>query len=363
MLPYFIANLMSVAIVYFGYRSRLNNAGLTVFFVLASIPPLILAAFKYRKVGTDTGSYIYYFEKIQSFSDVISISQSHGEAGFWFLNFLGHQISDNYFIIFTFSAIIISACYFYCIKYFNLKTLSLFTLLFIGPFYFQLNGTRQAIAIAIFAISVIFILRKQPFHYVISILIGFLFHKSIIICLPIYYLFKDGIRPRKVALIFVLFLIALVFFQSIVDFAAGVDARYSTYGNQQDTRGGLVVSTFNLLLLGWFFFCRKIHPQALANNTFDTLLTLYLLGALISALAMVLGVDPSGFLRMSIYFVQMSIFLVPMTIFSFRDDATRYIIGGAAVALMTLYFYLTTSTFSNLTPYRFNPIIEMRHEN
>lgn len=362
MLPYFVANFLSVAIVYYGYRSRVNSSGLTAIFALASLPPFILAALKFREVGTDTGSYIYYFDKIQTFSDAIATSKTHGEAGFWFLNYLGHQISDNYFIIFTFSAMIISACYFYCIKYFNLKTLSLFTLLFVGPYYFQLNGTRQAIAIAIFAVSIIFIIRKQPFHYVVSILLGFLFHKSIIICLPIYYLFKDGIRPRKIALIFVIFLIALVFFQSIVDLASGIDARYSTYGNQQDTRGGLVVSSFNLLLLIWFFFCRKIHPQALANNTFDTLLTLYLLGALISVLAMVLGVDPSGFLRMSIYFVQTSMLLVPMTIFSFRDNATRYIISGAAVALMTLYFYLTTSTFSNLTPYRFNPIIEMRHE-
>ena len=37
---------------------------------------------------------------------------------------------------------------------------------------------------------VIFLIKKQPLRYISSIFIGFLFHKSIIICLPLYYIFK-----------------------------------------------------------------------------------------------------------------------------------------------------------------------------
>jgi hypothetical protein len=361
-LPYFIVNLLSLSIIYIAYRFKFNNISLSAAFSVSALPLVALCTFKYIKVGTDTASYVYFYNEIRTFSDFLSIVSDQGEAGFWFLNYLGHFFTDNYFVIFLFSAIIITCCYFYSIKSSRLKTLSLFTLLSIGPYYFQLNGNRQAIAIAIFSVSIFFIIKKQPVRYVLSILIGFLFHKSIIICLPLYFIFKDDIKPRKIGLILFIFLIFIVFFQSFISIASSIDNRYSSYGDRQETSGGVVVSTFNVLLFCWFFLCRIVNKSILATRTFDILLSLYLLGALISILSIVLKIDPSGFLRMSVYFIQMNIFLVPLTIMSFRDNNTRYIITFCAVLLMTAYFYLTTTTFSHLTPYKFNPIIEKFHE-
>ena len=358
MLPYFIAILTSISVFFVGYRFKFNDFALIVTMVIASLPLIILTGFKHIKVGTDTGSYIFYFNKIVSFKDALDIASTNGEIGFWLLNSIGHLITDDYFIIFTLSAIIIACCYFYALAIFNYKTLSLATLLLIGPYFFQLNGTRQAIAIAIFAVSVIFIIKKQPIRYIISIFVGFLFHKSIIICLPLYLIFRKDIKPKKVAVIILAFIIVLVFFQTFINFAASIDDRYSSYGDRTESHGGVVVSMFNILLFGWFIVCRNTNHAILGTRTFDTLLTLYLIGVLISLLSIVLKVDPSGFLRMSLYFIQMNIFLLPMTICSFRDTNTRIILIIAGSLLMTLYFYMTTSAFSNLTPYRFNPIIE-----
>jgi hypothetical protein len=362
MLPYFVANLLSISVLYTGYRFQFNRVALTAVFILAALPLLFISAFKASAVGTDTVSYIYFFNKLSSFNEMLVFSEKQGEIGFWFLNYLGHSFTNNHFIIFLFSSLIVTTCYLYSIKTFNLKTLSLFTLLFIGPYYFQLNGTRQAIAIAIFSVSVIFIIKKQPLRYITSILIGFLFHKSIIICLPLYFVFKGEIRPRKIAIIIFSFLIVIIFFQSFINFASSVDDRYSSYGDQQDSHGGLIVSTFNISLFCWFFICRVVNIKVLGNRTFDILLSLYFLGTLVSLLSIILKIDPSGFLRMSVYFIQMNMFLLPMTILSFRDDSTRYIIIFLTVILMTFYFYLTTKTFSHLTPYRFNPIIEINNE-
>lgn len=362
MLPYFFANILAVSFFFISHHFKFDRVAMRATAILAALPLVIITGFKHIKVGTDTGSYVYYFNKIQTFADVLAIADKNGEIGFWLLNFLGHLLTDDYFIIFTLSAIIVACCYFYTLITFKLGALSLITLLLIGPYYFQLNGNRQAIAIAIFSISIIFIIKKQPLNYIASIFIGFLFHKSIIICLPLYFIFKDDIKPRKMAVITLLFLLVLVFFQTFVNFAAGVDDRYSTYGDQQETHGGVVVSLFNILLFCWFLLCRHINGHILANRKFDILLALYFLGVLISLLSIVLKVDPSGFLRLSLYFIQMNIFLVPMTILSFRDNNTRYIISMSAVFLMTLYFYMTTSTFSNLTPYRFNPVVEVNNE-
>jgi hypothetical protein len=358
MLPYFIAILTSISIFFVGYRFKFNNLALRVTMTIASLPLIILTGFKHAKVGTDTGSYIFYFNKIVSFEDALEVASTNSEIGFWLLNSVGHLITDDYYIVFTLSAIIIASCYFYALSIFNYKTLSLATLLLIGPYFFQLNGTRQAIAIAIFAISVIFIIKKQPIRYLASILVGFLFHKSIIICLPLYLIFRKDIKLTSVAVIILIFIIVLVFFQTFINFAASIDERYSSYGDKTESHGGVVVSMFNILLFFWFILCRNANRVILSTRTFDTLLTLYLIGVLISLLSIVLKVDPSGFLRMSLYFIQMNIFLLPMTISSFRDTNTRIILIIAGTLLMTLYFYMATSTFSNLTPYRFNPIIE-----
>ncbi|XPF93994.1 EpsG family protein [Colwellia sp. RE-S-Sl-9] len=358
MLPYIFIYLLSLSFMFIGHHFKFNKIALNATYIVSAIPLIILTGFKHAKVGTDSPHYIYYYNYIDSVDSLIGIINVKGEPAFWVLNYLGRLISDNYVALFSLSSIIITSCYFYSIKQFNLKTLSLATLLLIGPYLFQINGTRQAIAIAIFSVSVIFIINKQPIRYLLSILIGCLFHKSIIICLPLYFIFKGEIKPRKIGFILFFFLIFVVFFPSFISIASSIDSKYSTYGDQQETSGGVVVSTFNILLFVWFVLCRRVNARYLGTRSFDILLSLYLLGTLISLLSIILRIDPSGFLRMSIYFIQLNMFLLPMTIISFKDYQTRLIMIFVAIIFMSLYFYLTTSTFSNLAPYRFNPIVE-----
>jgi len=357
MLTYLVAIFVATLFVFVSEQFNFNRYAKTVTYWLAFIPLIIITAFKYRKVGTDTGTYIFYFEKLTTFESVIDMHTLHGEGAFWFLNFLGHTFTDNYFIIFLFSSLIVSTCYLIVVKHFKLGTLSFLTLLLIGPYFFQLNGNRQAITIALFAVAVIFILEKKPWHYLLVIFVGFFFHKSMIICLPIYYIFRNEIKPGKLVFIIVSFLVLLVFFDSFVNAASGVDSRYSTYAERQNNYGGAIVSLFNLALFGWFLLVRHANPKALPLRTFDTMLAIYFLGILICLLSLILKINPSGFLRMSIYFIQMNMFLLPMTIYSFRIISTRTILIISMVPLMLLYFYMTTSAFSNLVPYRFNPVL------
>lgn len=363
MLPYISAVFLSALIFNVAYKFKFNQFARFFTYLLASLPLIAITAFKNITIGTDTVTYVYFFQKTNSLMQMLHFSQETGEIGFWAMNLLGHFFSNDYFILYLIITLIVTSCYLYSIKTFKLGTLSFITLLLIGPYFFQMNGTRQAVAIAIFSVSVIFIIKKQLFFYIISILIGVLFHKSMIVCLPLYFIFIGEIKARKVAAILVIFILFLVFFQSFINIASDIDFRYSNYGTKRDSAGGVVVSSFNIILLAWFVLCRKINAHILGTKTYDTLLVLYLLGSLISILSIVLGIDPSGFLRLSLYFIQMNMFLLPMTILSFRDDITRYIITFFAILLMTLYFYMTTSAFSHLTPYRFNPIIEALNEN
>lgn len=52
----------------------------------------------------------------------------------------------------------------------------------------SLNGVRQYAAIAIFVYSWLFIIRKQFGRYLIALIIGSFFHRSILFMIPIYWL-------------------------------------------------------------------------------------------------------------------------------------------------------------------------------
>ena len=100
-----------------------------------------------------------------------------------------------------------------------------------------------------------------------------------------------------------------------------------------------------------FYFKKQVGHN---NIFYGRLLNIYLIG-LVPALASVIGsVNPSGVLRLSIYFSHTSILLWPMVFMSFRRLENRVIVTGSFFIIAVVYFILTTSTFSSLTPYQLN---------
>jgi len=90
------------------------------------------------------------------------------------------------------------------------------------------------------------------------------------------------------------------------------------------------------------------------DSRYARLLNIYLLG-LVPALASTLSsVDPSGLLRLHLYFSPMAILLWPMVFQQFGITATRVLLALGFLAITLSFFVMTTSTFSHLVPYRLN---------
>ena len=100
MLPYFIVNALALSFVSIGYYFKFNRVAIASVFVLSAIPLIFLTSFKHIKIGTDTSTYVYFYNKIKTYEGMVSIIGEQGEAGFWFLNYLGHFITQDFFIIF-----------------------------------------------------------------------------------------------------------------------------------------------------------------------------------------------------------------------------------------------------------------------
>lgn len=358
MLPYFYCFSFGL-INFFVYdqAKRYHKSG--HFFLLLSFLIFILfASLRSTSVGTDTSTYLYFWNLITDFSVLVENATLFSEFGFGLLSYLTKYISTEFFndshipFLISISSIVLILTYSSIVKYSEYKVLSLFCFLMLGFYTYHFNGARQAIAIAIFLYSLRYILQSDAKKYLACLAVGFLFHKSILICLPFYYFFRQPLTARMVTLIVLSSTIIAFSITSLVDFASGFDQRYSNYASGDFDGGGLVSSVFYIAMLFWLYFIRNINN--INNTLYDISILSILIVSCISAVSLILSLDPSGILRLTTYFSQMLIIAIPISIYSFKDKRYRLLVMLLSVILMALYFYLTTSRFSNLSPYSFS---------
>lgn len=160
---------------------------------------ILFAGFRYN-VGID---FVSYWENILG-SDV-----STSELGHKYLSLLcttclgfGPQIIFLLYASFT----IISVCWFY--KSFNLNYYSICCFLLFASDYFNIiNIMRQYVALSFFLFSIKYLLNRCFCKYLIYLILGSLFHYSLILLIPFYWLLHKEMSKRM--MLFILFFSAL----------------------------------------------------------------------------------------------------------------------------------------------------------
>ena len=142
-----------------------------------------------NNVGTDYFSYINLFNRLK----ILKLTESFFiEPGFHIMIKILHFIDLGPQSLFVLSSLISYIFIFLFIKDEINKGSWIFIFLFfsIGGVYYQsYNLIRQTMAISIFLYSIRFIKRKQFIYYMLTIIICSFFHKSILIFIPIYFLY------------------------------------------------------------------------------------------------------------------------------------------------------------------------------
>lgn len=354
MLPYFIVLIISVSSLAVGLWLKGNKQpGANLFFFFSLFPLIALAAFRGQWVGTDTYTYLGFWRDFTT-SSYQGSDLLFSEPLFTVLQHATRFLADNTFFeqeVFlgaislivcglTFSAILTNSTY-------KLMSWTFFILLSFYTFHF--NGARQAIAIALFLYSTKYILNGNQKKYAMIIIVGFLVHKTMLICLPLYFIFRRELNVQQVALVVVGAVIAAFSISTLVDIATEYDQRYKSYANKEAAGGGLVTVLFNTSLLIWLWFSKKVN--AINLKLYDISLLSMLIAVCIGWVSVILSLNPSGILRLSVYFTQFSIFSLPLSIIYYKNSTTRGFVLICVLAVASLYFYLTTTSFSGLTPY------------
>ncbi len=213
MLIYHLNNiLILIWAVIFCFRKPSKKKNL-IFIILAFSQLLAISIFRY-KIGYDYNMYAVgeFNMQMDGFG---TLQYKDWEIGFVLLTkVLGLFLPNFYYYMAFFAVISIVPAAIFIYK--NSKMPWVSTILYVNTFIFfmTMNFIRQAVALSLVMLSWHFIKKKQFFKFLVIILFASLFHQTVLIMIPIYFLVKMKIRPQGM-IIYAYFL--LIFYISSTD--------------------------------------------------------------------------------------------------------------------------------------------------
>ena len=128
------------------------------------------------------------------------------------LNILFTNLHFSYNFFFAFIAMLTWIFYIKGSYKFQFLLPLMFYFLITNGFYFwTLDGIRQSIAITIFFFSIIYIIERKFLYFILLILLASLFHKSILVLFPVYFL--NSIKFNRI-IFFNIYIISIIFLSS-----------------------------------------------------------------------------------------------------------------------------------------------------
>lgn len=173
-----------------------------LYFILISI--IFVAGIRDASVGTDYSGYLDYYQYILDYN-MPNPRYKTNEMGWEFINLFFAKLDVPAGIFF---GLVAGFIWFFYIKgsykYQFLLPLMLYFVYTSGYFLWTMSGLRQSIAIMIFFYSIKFIIERKPLHYFGYILLASMFHSSVIIMIPAYYLIKIGFNKKTILILYTL---------------------------------------------------------------------------------------------------------------------------------------------------------------
>ncbi|MFX6505652.1 EpsG family protein [Acinetobacter baumannii] len=317
------------------------------------VPLLLLSIFagvRSNRVGTDSGTYTSTFQ-LNLDPDYYEFNPDI-EVGYQYFEYLLLNFTHHYFWLFLITAFLTCFCYLRVIKKYSQDYIfSVFLFITLGVYTFFFNGLRQGIAMAIFTLALPYLLEKKFTIYLVICGFASLIHISALFMVPFYFLVNLNIK--LIYKIFFVFLLSIIFSQLVIRYFSESNKRYEVYAEFTDESGGLLVLSFYFILLIFIYVMKKIYniKDAFFQKTFE----FYALGIAFLIPVAMLGTAASGPQRLLSYFTWVLVLILPYIFLRINNKIIKYIFS----ILMIVFFYLTTSRFSNLTPYILNPIFEV----
>lgn len=368
MLPYFIllAVLSGLAVLVQsqadraaqpqrGVRARpaspLSMPNIAWFVIIVTL--VLFAGLRSPTVGTDTYGYIQRFMLL----DLQNLYWNYGsmELGSKVLYFIALLVSDWPNSILILFALITVTTYVTVIRRDSVNpAFSLFLFIALGYYLFVFNGARQAVAAAFYMLAISAMLRGKLRSYLLWTAVAALFHTSVIIALPLYFLFRRPFSIKVLAYIAVAAGLVVLFSSEVFSVFGEVNERYAAYLDREET-GGLLISSFYIITTMVFIALRPSVNIA-DRQRYDIFLNLSVIGTAVYIAILIAGLYVE-LTRVAFYFQISTMFLWPMAVNTIPSRPLRIATILGVVALHVGFYYAFLGQIGNLTPYSAGPYL------
>lgn len=331
------------------YAAKANHRrGRIVFFVLALIPPCLLAGLRYQ-VGTDYMNYYYLFLEHADlpFMDFLK-TQNWMMLGLYFISRVAGLVDSPVLYYFLFAAVIYAPVAWRIVEQKDTEPVGILAFLFLlDGFTSGLNIMRQAAASSLCFFALKYVHEQKLLKYLITLVLAAAFHITAIVFAPVYYIWN---RRRQLAqfnlrtwLIVIAYAVVALNFSSL---AALLGEKYSRFGNER-----VLGRNFSLLLnFLWLLIFLLFHRAIVRNDPKSGLLTILILIGNILSLT---GLRNTYAKRIGSYFTYCEFWLRTQLRYGFMRNG-RWLIVGLVIIYSIAIFVLTYGVLgqSAIIPYQ-----------
>lgn len=303
-LSYYVINSFSL-----GNKNRKN----IIFLFLSSV--LILSLYIYQDTTRfpDLPIYKTFFDYIISNGNVdLRADTIEFEKGYLVLNILLRYITDDFIIVkFVLALLLVIVLSISIYKYSKITWLSVFLFICI-LFYNTTYILRQSFALAVILFSFRYILKQDFLKYIVCIIIAFLFHKSALICIPLYFLYRIKIRFLSLLIACLISILMIYVFNVLLGFMSSYiqDLEYYNNLNSETISVITLMIPFSSLIFSLLCFRNMLNTLSGANQLF---LWMGVIECVITLMSFIIT-EFNQFHRLNIYFSMGKIFLLPNAI-------------------------------------------------
>lgn len=306
-----------------------------------------LIIFIYLSLRGDFAGDYYSYEDIYNLSNIISVND---ELSFTENIELGYIILNK--ILPSYRAVIIFLSAFTCFTYFTLFRkyiipkyyfLGFILMAFCGGFmlFFQMSSLRNAITINILSLSIPYILDRKLVLFIILMIVGSLFHKTILIFMPITYFISNpneftykGKLIWFICAVAIAFLSKLTIINSIAPLINLYFNKYSVY-----TMGAEDSSSSSTIILYVYVFVTLILTLLISKDVKLRHENIIVKNSLLFILALLLGALN---FRMSHYFAPFFILSILIVLARVKNNLLKYTYIMINVIYLTYSYYIFT---------------------
>lgn len=349
-MTYYLVFLSIVMMLAAAYDKSPRNRVLyfTILMVMA-----LFAGLRAAGVGTDSSGYARGFVSGRNTLEGGLIEQLTDEGGFKLLNDLLRRISTQYWVLFTGIAVLSYYCVLRAIRTQSDKLLiPLFVYITLGLYTFTFNAARQGMAVAIYMLSFQYLFKDFKYgfpRYCMFVLLAATFHKTVIIALPLYFLFRMQYSIKILVLNALAGVIIGGSLSTLFQYAGEIKQKYLIY--QKQVSGGEMLTVFYIMITTFFILWRS-QIDLEKRRKYDVFLNMMIFGTLIYIVVQLTGVYVEV-TRFAAYFQVAAVFLWAL-IYQSRKKPSQ-IFSMLIVIGHLIFFTIFCTRMAALVPYKFNP--------